>query len=473
MMETLGVGRTTLREALRLLETRGMLTIRSGPGGGPVVRRPSPEDLGEPLALMLQFQNATLIDVMEARGLVEAAIARAAAENITPAQIEELSAINARIEEVGPGNEPEFAAANFNFHKLIAGGAGNVVLTLFLDAIQLIADGRMMGLSYTPEVRRVSAIDHQAIIEALAAGDPDAADLAMQRHMETPMAFWRREYPDLVARPIRWQGDSLGHLTTGRLGDLDPNSKSALTLGASRRVRKTSELVAEDLVQYIIREELAEGTKLQPEAEMADSLGIGRTTLREALRLLESRGLLTIRAGPGGGPIVRYPTPANLGEGLALNLQFESVTGSDLINARIALEGAVAQAAARVATTDDIAQLRRAHEDVFEVLDNESDFLELNRRFHEALTQCSGNGVLEMYVDALLTIGDGHALGATYDKSARLGVHAAHTRILNAVESRDPEAAEAAMRQHLREAENYWKHNSPQLLSQAISWSDH
>src|SRR5207248_1815276 len=78
----LGVGRTTLREALRLLETRGVLTIRAGPKGGPVVRRPSAEDFGDALALILQFEGASLSDVIEARNALEPMLARLAAPRI-------------------------------------------------------------------------------------------------------------------------------------------------------------------------------------------------------------------------------------------------------------------------------------------------------------------------------------------------------------------------------------------------------
>ena len=65
---------------------------------------------------------------------------------------------------------------------------------------------------------------------------------------------------------------------------------------------KSSELVARYLVEYIIANDLQEGTPLAGEREMAEALEVGRATIREALRLLETRGAITIRKGAKGGP---------------------------------------------------------------------------------------------------------------------------------------------------------------------------
>src|ERR1700728_4543760 len=95
-------------------------------------------------------------------------------------------------------------------------------------------------------------------------------------------------------------------------------------LGKSRqRSLKASELIARDLASYIVDQDLPEGTALPPEREMVASFGVGRNTLREALRILETRGVITIRSGPGGGPVVRRPRPSDLGEAMTLILQFE------------------------------------------------------------------------------------------------------------------------------------------------------
>lgn len=241
-------------------------------------------------------------------------------------------------------------------------------------------------------------------------------------------------------------------------------------LGHPRRMPKTSELVARDLANAIVSENMPEGTLLPPEREMTEALGVGRTTLREALRLLETSGVLTIRSGPRGGPIVRRPSPTDLSEALTLILQFESATAGDLIYARISLEVAVARAAAGAASDTDLAELRATNDLLLEELDDEQSFLHSNREFHGVLAHASGNMVLEMFTKALLSLADGRALGVQYSRRTRAHVHRAHERIIDAVAGRDPAAAEAAMLEHMQEARDYWTRRYPEVLARRVRW---
>jgi DNA-binding FadR family transcriptional regulator len=203
MIESLGVGRTTVREALRLLETRGVLTIRSGPRGGPVVRRPRPSDLGEALTLILQFEGAALIEVIEARRWLESSVARLAATQITPEQIDELRAINHLIDEQGE-EQDVVLDQNVIFHRLIGEACGNVVLRVFLETIIQLGDGRAVGVSYGRKQVDGIVAAHERIIEALAAGDPAEAGAAMNAHLEDSQRYWRRRYGSAVKQPVSW-----------------------------------------------------------------------------------------------------------------------------------------------------------------------------------------------------------------------------------------------------------------------------
>jgi DNA-binding FadR family transcriptional regulator len=86
-----------------------------------------------------------------------------------------------------------------------------------------------------------------------------------------------------------------------------------------------SEIVARQISQQFIADGLAEGTRLPPEKAMVDRYQVGRGTLREALRLLENRGVLSIKTGRDGGPVVRRPRPSDLGEAINLILRFDGV----------------------------------------------------------------------------------------------------------------------------------------------------
>src|SRR4051794_41927371 len=84
------------------------------------------------------------------------------------------------------------------------------------------------------------------------------------------------------------------------------------------RLPKTGEVVADRLRRRIARGELQIGERLPPEDELTAVFGIARTTLREALRILESQGLLEIRRGRTRGPAVPLPNTDSLSQGLAI-----------------------------------------------------------------------------------------------------------------------------------------------------------
>ena len=94
---------------------------------------------------------------------------------------------------------------------------------------------------------------------------------------------------ETIARSLRGQGQAA--------------KKSAAGISLQHRPSSLPENLARDLATYIIDRRLPEGTRLPPEREMRESLRVGKGTLREALRLLQTRGVITMRAGRGGGPV--------------------------------------------------------------------------------------------------------------------------------------------------------------------------
>lgn len=124
--------------------------------------------------------------------------------------------------------------------------------------------------------------------------------------------------------------------------------------------RKTGELVAAGIRRRIANGELQIGDRLPTEEELTESFGIARTTLREALRILEFQGLIHIRRGRGGGAIVTMPDLERFAEPLAIILQLRATTIGDLDEARILIEPQLASRLAASHTNDDVAVLRRA-----------------------------------------------------------------------------------------------------------------
>jgi DNA-binding FadR family transcriptional regulator len=104
------------------------------------------------------------------------------------------------------------------------------------------------------------------------------------------------------------------------------------------RAPKAAEVVADDLAGHILLTGMNEGDVLPNEREMTELFGVGRGTLREALRILETQGVITIRPGPGGGPVVRRPRPDDLAGNLTLLLQLMDVPFGQVLQAREVVE---------------------------------------------------------------------------------------------------------------------------------------
>jgi DNA-binding FadR family transcriptional regulator len=241
-------------------------------------------------------------------------------------------------------------------------------------------------------------------------------------------------------------------------------------LGQRGRTPKTSELIARELVDYVVSGDVAEGQRLPAEHEMVAQLGVSRATVREALRLLETRGAIVVRPGRNGGPVVRRPRAEDLSEALTLLLQFEGATMLDIIQARLAFEPMIARSAAERIEPDDIEVLAGTVEAMRADLDDHDTFLEQNHRFHARIAQASGNPVLRIFTETLKWLADGAIVGIRASARRRGDVAGAHERIVDALRAGDPDAAERAMYDHLAEANQYWLREYGPLVRKQIRW---
>ena len=128
------------------------------------------------------------------------------------------------------------------------------------------------------------------------------------------------------------------------------------------RLPKVAELVAREIRRRIINGDVVAGDPLPNEAELTALFGVSRPTLREALRLLESDGLIEVKRGVRGGPRVRVPDVAVTARHAAMLLQMRGTTMEDLIGARMIVEPAAVRELARRSSKADVKALREAHQ---------------------------------------------------------------------------------------------------------------
>ncbi len=208
---------------------------------------------------------------------------------------------------------------------------------------------------------------------------------------------------------------------------------------------KTGEVVAAAIRRRIATGELRVGDRLHSEEEMTESLGVARTTLREALRVLESQGLITIKRGRGGGPIVTMPDLDRLAEPLAVVLQLRETTTTDLDAARALIEPNLAGWLATRHTDEDLAALsaaaRAAH--VAAEADDRVAFGRAAALVHETLLLRSGNNTLSVISQLLHRIVLERYVHAAVGSSALLMRRAAksYAKLVRLVADGDADAA--------------------------------
>jgi GntR family transcriptional repressor for pyruvate dehydrogenase complex len=203
--------------------------------------------------------------------------------------------------------------------------------------------------------------------------------------------------------------------------------------------------VADILLERITSGDYKVGERLPTERELAESLGVSRAGVREGLNRLHTMGLIVTVRGLGGGSIVQELDSRVLARALSLMLKMNGVTKEQLMEARIVLAPQIAALAAQRATDDDI----RALEDISHGIDGtRSDQAHRSMfAFHLRLAEACGNPILTAAMVPILDLVEPVADMARIRARER-GSPAEQSEILavmQAVKSRDPERARAAM----------------------------
>jgi len=223
----------------------------------------------------------------------------------------------------------------------------------------------------------------------------------------------------------------------------------------ARRSSALPEKIAQDLMRRILTNEFSAVKLLPSERSLQDSYGVSRTVVREAVKLLAARGLVT--TGTGQGTLVMTDLTAPARDALLLAFHRGSARLEDLLSTRILLEPPIAGLAAQHATA---LQVRRMHELTDELAglagsDQPAQAAaysyDLNARFHVLLAEASQNPVLVVLIEIL--VGIVWRQQNTVDSQQAPERHARtaeqHERIVRAIAARDSLAASVAMADHL------------------------
>ncbi len=231
------------------------------------------------------------------------------------------------------------------------------------------------------------------------------------------------------------------------------------TSGALRpardKPREKPQQIADELRHLIISGELDEGDSLGHEPDLIERFGVSRPSLREALRILEAEGLITVVRGVLGGVVVHRPDHRQAARSAALVLQARNVSLADVYEARTIIEPSavrlVAQARGRRTSARRLTALIEAEE---AAIDDAAAFGPANAAFHQELVALAGNQTLTIVAEMLTEVVERAVTAATQEGSGdsvavrRRGVRS-QRRLVELIEAGDAEAAEQHWRTHM------------------------
>lgn len=221
------------------------------------------------------------------------------------------------------------------------------------------------------------------------------------------------------------------------------------------RAPRLAEMIADVLRERILSGELADGDTLPKQDDLLEEFGVSRPSIREALRILETEGLVTVRRGNQGGAVVHPPRPDDAAYMLGLVLQAQDVGHADVASALHHLVPAAAAMCAELADRAELVEdLRDLHEQASGAVDDPSRFLELVQVFVERLAAGSRATTMRVIMAALVRIwasGETSVIargqsGSASDRRARLR---AQRRIVESIERGDARAAHRVALRHL------------------------
>ncbi len=258
-------------------------------------------------------------------------------------------------------------------------------------------------------------------------------------------------------------------MSVSRVGTTGLNA----TNGMRNQLRqpRLAELVAEELRRRITRGEIRDGEILPKLEDLLDEFKVSKPSLREALRILETEGLITVRRGNMGGAVVHAPGSRDAGYMIGLVLESRNVTVGDLAAALLQFEPICAALCAERPdrATAVVPRLEEIQDRMKAATDDPLAFAAIGREFHEVLVELAGNETIKLVIGALEAVWSAgerawaqqatsnHSMpdGGTRSEGLR-----AHERLIELISRGDAARVAGAARRHLESAQLYAVSNS-------------
>ncbi|GAA3828666.1 FadR/GntR family transcriptional regulator [Sphaerisporangium flaviroseum] len=222
-----------------------------------------------------------------------------------------------------------------------------------------------------------------------------------------------------------------------------------------RRPASLAKAVTAELVERVVRGVYPSGTPLPPEPALCEAFSVSRTVVREAVKILQEKGLVQVRQGAG-----TMVTPSTMWDMLDELVLAASIAEDeslaildDVVVTRRLLESDMANVAARVAGEDTIERLRTLVDRMDELVDDPVSYADVDRAFHDTIMQASGNRIARGVVRSLenQVINTARYMGKT-ERALCVASNLGHRRVYERIAAHDPDGAAEAMFTHITEA---------------------
>ena len=267
--------------------------------------------------------------------------------------------------------------------------------------------------------------------------------------------FQRRGGALAIVQPMTdSEAETLGGGAARNAGE--PARAAAAASFSSARPRRAFDLIISQVREMLQSGQLKPGDRLPPERVLAEQMEVSRNTVREAIRMLEISGLVTVRPGSGGGAFVARPDSAIVARQLSDALNLTDVSLADITEARLWLETTVVRVACERMTPEYLAALE-ANVALAEELTAGEDWghrAEVHIEFHKILVGATQNPLFIFLMNSVLELLPPiiAAVGPSRDST----VMQSRRRLMDKLRERDADGAAAEMERHLRRLHQRW-----------------
>jgi DNA-binding FadR family transcriptional regulator len=225
--------------------------------------------------------------------------------------------------------------------------------------------------------------------------------------------------------------------------------------------RRASDDIANEIKKAILEKKFRQGDQLPSEPGLAAQFQVSRLTIREALRLLESKGLITIRKGSRGGVFIQSASKEQIADIIMDKLQLDGIKKEHVTETRVILERGIVKCAVQNAASEDFEKIERHLNEFKESMKSDPDevpgrTLSQILEFHQLLSEATHIPPLIIFHRTIKTWAERKLVYWLPTRKEKKDQYTSHKRIFEAIKARDGNTAQDLMEEHIRKTMANW-----------------